>query len=124
MRGPAGSRCPIASRRADRLGLPRVLCNRVPNSPEEGWASSQGPQPGTFLRCAPRGSSYAGDSMTDLNTDDLKALREKLTSLVSNLDETVNRLPEAERHSYDEAEQSVVDARRKAETHEGLLQVN
>jgi hypothetical protein len=62
--------------------------------------------------------------MHDLKTADLQALRETLESLVSNLDETVNGLSDAERHSYEEAEQSVVDARRKAETHEGLLQVN
>jgi uncharacterized membrane protein len=62
--------------------------------------------------------------MSDLKTADLKQLREKLGALVSDLDGAVRSLPEDERRSYKEAEESVVDARRKAETHEGLLQVN
>jgi hypothetical protein len=62
--------------------------------------------------------------MEHLKTAELAALRESLAPLVSDLEKTVNGLPETERASYDEAEQSVVDARRKAETHEGLLQVN
>jgi hypothetical protein len=62
--------------------------------------------------------------MEKLKTAELTALRESLAPLVSNLEATVEGLPETERNSYDEAEQSVVDARRKAETHEGLLQVN
>jgi hypothetical protein len=61
--------------------------------------------------------------MEHLKTAELAALRESLAPLVSDLEKTVNGLPETERASYDEAEQSVVDARRKAETHEGLLQV-
>jgi hypothetical protein len=101
-----------------------VLCNGVPNPPEEGWASSQGSLPTTLAHWASNRSLSAAAAMDALNTADLKALRETLESLVSNLDETVNGLPDAERHSYEEAEQSVVDARRKAETHEGLLQVN
>ncbi|MGE5281800.1 MAG: hypothetical protein ACM3N0_05675 [Chloroflexota bacterium] len=62
--------------------------------------------------------------MAHLKTPELTALRKSLAPLVSNLEKTVNGMPETERNSYDEAEQSVVDARRKAETHEGLLQVN
>jgi hypothetical protein len=113
-----------ATRRGDRLGLPRVLCNCVPSSLEEGWSSSQGSQFAALARWASTWGLSATVYMRDLKTADLQALRETLKSLVSNLDETVNGLSDAERHSYDEAEQSVVDARRKAETHEGLLQVN
>jgi hypothetical protein len=96
----------------------------VPNFLEEGWASFRGSSPATLARWAPNWILSAIASMDDLKTADLKALRETLESLVSNLDETVNGLSDAERHSYEEAEQSVVNARRKAETHEGLLQVN
>jgi hypothetical protein len=64
------------------------------------------------------------DPIRDLPTAELEALRSTLASLAANLEETVKGLSAAERHSYEEAEQSVVDARRKAETHEGLLQVN
>jgi hypothetical protein len=62
--------------------------------------------------------------MPDLKKADLKQLREKLGTLVSDLEGAVRSLSEDEQRSYQEAEESVVDARRKAETHEGLLQVN
>jgi hypothetical protein len=39
------------------------------------------------------------------------------------LDDAQAELPKDEQDAYREAQQSVVDARRKAETHEGLLQV-
>lgn len=110
--------------RDDRLGFPRVLCNGVPNSPEESRASSRSSSLPAVLARAPQWSLLLIHVMEHLKTTELTALRESLAPLVSNLEETVNGLPETERNSYDEAEQSVVDARRKAETHEGLLQVN
>jgi hypothetical protein len=77
-----------------------------------------------MLHCPIGGTSVSAESKVDLEVAELTAVQEALATLVSNLEETVKGLPEAERHSYEEAEQSVVDARRKAETHEGLLQVN
>jgi hypothetical protein len=62
--------------------------------------------------------------MPDLKKDELEQLRSELTVLVSDLDQTFQGLSEDVRHFYQEAEQSVIDARRKVETHEGLLQVN
>jgi hypothetical protein len=104
--------------------LPRVRCNGVPSSSEEGRASSQGALSSFLLGCASAPGFAVTDSIQDLQTAELEALRTTLASLAANLEETVKGLPAAERHSYEEAEQSVVDARRKAETHEGLLQVN
>lgn len=49
---------------------------------------------------------------------------EKLRELVSDPERADEALPKEEREGYDEAQQSVVDARRKAELYEGLLQVN
>ena len=48
----------------------------------------------------------------------------KLVELASDPDQAAQSLPPAEREAYLEAQQSVVDARRSAEVHEGLLQVN
>ena len=48
----------------------------------------------------------------------------KLVELASDLDRAAASLPEDERAAYIEAQQSVVDARRSAEIHEGLLQVS
>ncbi len=62
--------------------------------------------------------------MSDLKKDELEQLRSELKVLVSDLDQTFQGLSEDVRHFYQEAEQSVIDARRKVETHEGLLQVN
>jgi hypothetical protein len=62
--------------------------------------------------------------MPDLKKDELEQLRSELKVLVSDLDQTFQGLSEDVRHFYQEAEQSVIDARRKVETHEGLLQVN
>jgi hypothetical protein len=50
---------------------------------------------------------------------DVDELREALL----HLDDAQAELPKDEQDAYREAQQSVVDARRKAETHEGLLQV-
>lgn len=112
------------SRRADGLQCARVLCNSAPVFPEESRASSRSSLLSAVLARAPHWSHPLIQAMEHLKTTELTALRKSLTPLVSNLEKTVNGLPEPERNSYDEAEQSVVDARRKAETHEGLLQVN
>ena len=48
---------------------------------------------------------------------------EKLREAAMNLEEAQKALSSAERKAYREAQQSVVDARRKAETNEGLLRV-
>ncbi|HEX8753776.1 MAG TPA: hypothetical protein VF731_10210 [Solirubrobacterales bacterium] len=63
-------------------------------------------------------------SMPDLDPQELERLRNRLEVLVVDLDRTLGGLSEEARSFYAEAEQSVIDARRKAETHEGLLQVN
>lgn len=62
--------------------------------------------------------------MPDLEHEELEQLRETLEVLVSDLSRTFDGLDEDVRHYYQEAEQSVIDARRKVESHEGLLQVN
>jgi hypothetical protein len=46
-----------------------------------------------------------------------------LRDAVIHLDNAQAELPQDEQDAYREAQESVVDARRKAETHEGLLQV-
>jgi hypothetical protein len=48
----------------------------------------------------------------------------KLVELASDLDQAANSLPPEEREAYQDNQQSVVDARRSAEVHEGLLQLN
>lgn len=48
----------------------------------------------------------------------------KLVELASDPDQAAKSLPPAEREAYLDAQRSVVDARRSAEVHEGLLQVN
>lgn len=48
---------------------------------------------------------------------------EELRNAVIHLDDARAELPKDEQDAYREAQQSVVEARRKAETHEGLLQV-
>jgi hypothetical protein len=67
--------------------------------------------------------------MSDLNppnqplasaaTEDFSALKDVL----SDVRRACAALPQDEQRRYDEAQQSVVDARRNAETHEGLLQI-
>jgi hypothetical protein len=111
-------------RRVDGLQCARVLCNGAPGYPEESGASSRSSLLPAVLARAPQWSHSLIQAMEHLKTAELTALRKSLAPLVSNLEKTVNGLPEPERTSYDEAEQSVVDARRKAEAHEGLLQVN
>lgn len=55
----------------------------------------------------------------DFTNLDVDGLREA----VMHLDEAEARLPADEQKAYREAQQSVVDARRRAETREGQLQV-
>ena len=61
--------------------------------------------------------------MAELRGDELKALRQTLRELVADMNATIGRLDEDARRAYNEAEQSVLDARRKVETREGLLRV-
>lgn len=49
---------------------------------------------------------------------------EKLRRVAADPDKAMNALPEEERMAYREAQESVVEARRSAETNEGLLQIN
>lgn len=46
-----------------------------------------------------------------------------LRDVLSDVQAACDALPESEQARYRSAQQSVVDARRSAETHEGLLQV-
>jgi hypothetical protein len=62
-------------------------------------------------------------AMPDLKGEELARLRERLEELASDLNRTLARLDEAARREYREAERSVIDARRKVETREGLLRV-
>jgi hypothetical protein len=54
-----------------------------------------------------------------INDDGFSALREVLSDVQAACD----ALPQAEQERYRSAQESVVNARRSAETHEGLLQV-
>jgi hypothetical protein len=57
--------------------------------------------------------------LLEATMESFPALREVLNDVQGACD----ALPEAEQQRYRDAQQSVVDARRSAETHEGLLQV-
>ena len=61
--------------------------------------------------------------MPELKGEELTRLREKLAELASDLNRTLSRLDESVQREYRDAEQSVIDARRKVETREGLLRV-
>lgn len=62
--------------------------------------------------------------MPPITIEDLKGQLDDLKHLVSKPQVALEALPKDERDAGREAQQSVVDARRRAETHEGLLQVN
>jgi hypothetical protein len=62
--------------------------------------------------------------MPPITLDDLNGQLESLEELAAKPAEALDTLPPEEREAGREAQQSVVDARRRAETHEGLLQVN
>jgi hypothetical protein len=50
---------------------------------------------------------------------------EDVVDLVENIDQIVeDALPEDEREAYEAAQDSIVEARRNAENHEGLLQLH
>lgn len=48
---------------------------------------------------------------------------EALSRVLNNVQSACEALPKEEQESFRAAQQSIVDARRSAETHEGLLQV-
>lgn len=62
-------------------------------------------------------------AMPELSGKELVALRERLAELASDLNRTLSHLDEAAKREYRDAEQSVIDARRKVETREGLRRV-
>ena len=49
---------------------------------------------------------------------------ERLAETLADPDGAAELLSEGDREAYDEAQQSIVDARRSAELHEGLLQID
>jgi hypothetical protein len=49
---------------------------------------------------------------------------EELRRVAADPEKAMSSLPEEEQLAYREAQDSVVDARRSAESHEGLLQIN
>lgn len=61
--------------------------------------------------------------MPDPEGKELARLRRRVAELASNLDRTLNSLDKKTQRQYREAEQSVIDARRKVETREGLFRV-
>jgi hypothetical protein len=62
--------------------------------------------------------------MPELNGEELARLREKLAELASDLNRTLSQLDPEARRDYRDAEKSVIDARRKVETREGLLRID
>lgn len=62
--------------------------------------------------------------MPELDRKDLARLRRKLAELGSDLNRTLNALDKQTQRQYREAEQSVIDARRKVETREGLYRIS
>jgi len=70
--------------------------------------------------------SHPPDATNDANLGRLVAARADFTSLkeiLSDVRAACAALPQREQDRYRDARQSVVDARRSAETHEGPLQV-
>lgn len=63
------------------------------------------------------GASQKGGKAADLG------LRKLARVVTPNLDKAGRALPKAERDAYRATQQSVVDARRRAGTHEGLLRI-
>ncbi len=72
---------------------------------------------------------YAQKTMNDLGQADTQLLGaamesfDVLRAVLADVQGACDALPDAEQQRYREAQQSVVNARRSAETHEGLLQV-
>ena len=61
--------------------------------------------------------------MPELKGEELTKLREKLAELASDLNRTLSYLDVAVQREYRAAEKSVIEARRKVETREGLRRV-
>jgi hypothetical protein len=61
--------------------------------------------------------------MPELKDKELVELRKRLVELGSDLNGTLAHLDLAVQREYRAAERSVLEARRKAETHEGLLRL-
>lgn len=61
--------------------------------------------------------------MPELKGEELALLRMRLVELGSDLSRTLAHLDVTVQREYRAAEQSVLEARRKAETHEGLLRL-
>jgi hypothetical protein len=61
--------------------------------------------------------------MPELKGEELVKLRERLAELTSDLNRTLSHLDEAVQREYRAAERSVIEARRKVETREGLRRV-
>jgi hypothetical protein len=61
--------------------------------------------------------------MPELEGQELSRLRRKLAELASDLNRTLNGLDKKTQRQYRDAEKSVIDARRKVETREGLYRV-
>jgi hypothetical protein len=61
--------------------------------------------------------------MSELKGEELVKLREKLTELASDLNRTLSHLDASVQREYRAAEKSVVEARRRVETREGLRRV-
>lgn len=61
--------------------------------------------------------------MPELKGDELKKLRKTIAELASDLNRTLSHLDAAVQREYRAAERSVIEARRKVETREGLRRV-
>jgi hypothetical protein len=61
-----------------------------------------------------------GSGMGELLTEE----HHEVVELVADINRAAEALPVEEREAYDAAQESVVEARRSAEVHEGLLQVD
>ena len=62
--------------------------------------------------------------MSSVALDDLVAPFDELQDIIAHPDKGDDALTDGQKEAYREAQQSVVDARRKAEAREGHLQVN
>jgi hypothetical protein len=74
----------------------------------------------------PSGSRTAAGKaaiVAKLSGEELRQLRATLRELAGDLNGSMDRLDAEARREYREAERSVLDARRKVETREGLLRV-
>ena len=61
--------------------------------------------------------------MPELKGEELRKLRKRVAELASDLNRTLNHLDVAVQREYRAAERSVIEARRKVETREGLRRV-